>query len=75
MLFDDLRHEFPLIHVSRRLPKRVASSIDANTIHEVSIEHIGVGGKETNETDERSRLQQFIDEIRAECWRARASRE
>ena len=35
MLCNDLKHEFPLIHVSRRLPQRVASSIDVDIVHEV----------------------------------------
>ena len=37
MLFEDLKHDFPLIHVSRRLPKRVDISIHDNTIHDVAL--------------------------------------
>ena len=53
MLFDDLRHEFPLIHVSRRLPKRVASSIDVNIIHDVSLS--------ISESEEKRQMRQMKD--------------
>ena len=36
MLCDDLKHEFPLIHASRRLSQRVASSIDVDVVHKVA---------------------------------------
>ena len=37
MLCNDLKHAFPLIHVSRRLSQRVASSIDVDIVHEVAL--------------------------------------
>ena len=53
MLFQDLKHDFPLIHVSRRLPKRVASSIDVNTIHDVSLS--------ISESEEKRQMRQMKD--------------
>ena len=44
---NDLKHEFPFIHVSRRLSQRVASSIDGDIVHEVAFN--------TSESEEKNR--------------------
>ena len=79
MLFDERTRAFPQIHVSSRLSRKVASSVDVGIVHNavsniyIYIAH-DVGGERS--TDKRSdiRCQHSIDEVRAEFWRVRASR-